>query len=119
MTKPSHFSLIGCLILLCNCAIAQVGTGKTSNVTIGINPEFSYKMLEPNQDLRKVNTLIEARKDSSIQDQSFTIGTSLIAIFDYQQSNTDSKFAYLMRHPTSNNQIGTEVSEAVIHSFQL
>ena len=24
-----------------------------------------------------------------------------------------------MRHPTSNNQIGTEVSEAVIHSFQL
>ena len=42
----------------------------------------------------------------------------MISIFDYQKSNTDSKFAYLMRHPTPKNQIGKDVSEVVIHSFQ-
>lgn len=42
----------------------------------------------------------------------------MISIADYQHSNTDSKFAYLMRHPTSSNQIGEDVSEAVIHSAQ-
>ena len=108
-----------CLMMISNWAIAQ--NIKEDNVTgaIGINSEFSYKMLEPNQDLRKVSILIDERKNGALQDRSLTIGASLISIFDYQKSNTNSKFAYLMRHPTSSNQIGTVVSEAVVHSFQL
>jgi hypothetical protein len=86
--------------------------------TVEFNAEFSYKMLEANQDLRKINILLEERKNSTIKNNGLIIGTSLISIFDYQHSNTDSKFAYLMRHPTSNNQIGKDVSEVVIHSFQ-
>jgi len=43
----------------------------------------------------------------------------MIALADYQKSNTDSKFAYLMRHPTASNKIGMDDSEAVIHSFQV
>lgn len=86
---------------------------------IGINPEFSYKMLDQNQDLRKVNILLDSKKNNLIKNNNLIIGTSLITIFDYQYSNKDSKFGYLMRHPTSSNQIGKEVSEAVIHSFQL
>ncbi len=38
---------------------------------------------------------------------------------DYQKSNTESKFGYLMRHPTDANQRTKTVSEAAIHSAQL
>lgn len=99
--------------------VAQEDSNKKENKgSIGINSEFSYKMLEPNQNLRKVNVLLEEREEGALENKSLTIGVSLISLLDYQRSNTDSKFAYLMRHPTSNNQIGKEVSEAVVHSFQ-
>jgi len=107
------------LLLLSNWAVAQDNKDTISNKIVVINSEFSYKMLEPNQDLRKVNIFIEERKRGAVKNKGLTIGVSLIPLLDFQNSNTDSKFAYLMRHPTSNNQIGTEVSEAVIHSFQL
>ncbi len=106
------------LLLFSHWAVAQDSTSTTKG-SIGINSELSYKMLEPNQDLRKVSLLMDERKAGQLKERSLVIGTSLIAIMDYQQSSVDSKFAYLMRHPTSNNQIGTEVSEAVLHSFQL
>ena len=38
---------------------------------------------------------------------------------NYQSSNRDDKFGYLMRHPTASNQVGRTVSEAAIHSVQL
>ena len=63
--------------------------------------------------------LLEERQKGNLNNQSLIIGTQLITIGDYQKSNRDSKFAYLMRHPTSANQIGNEVSEAVIHSWKL
>lgn len=85
---------------------------------VRINSAFSYKMMEPSQDLRKVDILIDSRKEGIIKNKNLIIGTSLIVLSDYQRSNTESKFAYLMRHPTSANQIGKEVSEAVVHSFQ-
>jgi hypothetical protein len=87
--------------------------------SIGIQSEFSYKMMEQNQDLRKTMILLEQRREGALKNQSLTIGTSLISIVDYQKSNTADKFGYLMRHPTSSNQLGKEVSEVVIHSFQL
>jgi hypothetical protein len=89
------------------------------NKTVTFNSEFTYKMLDQNQDLRKINILLNEKKSGTIKNNSLIIGTSLISIFDYQHSNTDSKFGYLMRHPTANNQIGKDVSEAVIHSFQV
>ncbi|MEE9363431.1 MAG: hypothetical protein V3U92_12610 [Cellulophaga sp.] len=110
-----NFILI--FFLLGNYAIAQE-SNKTIKA-IHFNPEFSYKMLDSNRDLRKVNILLREKEKGTITTKSLLIGTSLISIFDYQKSNTDSKFAYLMRHPTSNNQIGKEVSEVVVHSFQV
>lgn len=104
------------LVLLGNHVFAQNDTNGIN--TVGFNAEYSYKMLDPNQDLRKLNILLEARAKETILPNSLIIGTSLISIFDYQNSNSDSKFAYLMRHPTSSNQIGKDVSEVVIHSFQ-
>ena len=105
------------LLLLGNYALAQIDTIAIKR--IGINPEFSYKMLDQNQNLRKVEILLNSKKNELIKNNNLIIGTSLISIVDYQHSNTDSKFGYLMRHPTANNQIGKDVSEAVIHSFQL
>jgi len=87
--------------------------------TVGFNSEFAYKMLDQNQDLRKVNILLDEKMKGTVKNNRLIIGTSLISIFDYQHSNTDSKFAYLMRMPTASNQIGKDVTEAVIHSFQL
>ncbi len=100
-----------------NYAMAQSSETTINQVTF--NSGFTYKMLEANQDLRKVNVLLEEKQQENIKTNSLVIGTSLISIFDYQSSNTDSKFGYLMRHPTSSNQIGKTVSEVAIHSFQV
>jgi len=107
------------LLLLSNYAIAQKFTETKKSELITINSPFSYKMLEPNQDLRKVKILFEEKEKGQLADKTLIVGASLISILDYQNSNKDSKFAYLMRHPTSKNQIGKVVSEAVIHSFKM
>ena len=86
---------------------------------IGMNSEFSYRMLDQNQNLRKVSILLADRKAGILPQRGMILGSSLIALIDFQHSNTDSKFGYLMRHPTANNQIGKSVSEAVLHSFQV
>lgn len=85
---------------------------------VSLNPEYSYWMLEQNQNLRKINLLLEAKRVGTLTPGQLVIGTSLISLVDYQSSNTDSKFGYLMRHPTAANEVGKYVSEAVIHSFQ-
>ncbi len=108
--------LLTSTIIVGNC---QSTDQKKSNFSLKINSPFSYRMLEPNQNLRKVSILMEEKQKGNLDNSKLIIGTSLIAIGDYQYSNADSKFAYLMRHPTSNNQIGHVVTEAVIHSFQV
>lgn len=114
--KINTKSIILTLIICSTYVFAQ--NDSTSAGVIQFNSEFSYKILEPNQDLRKVKLLLDERQNGTIRSNSLTIGVSLISIIDYQKSNADSKFSYLMRHPTPSNQIGKEVSEVVIHSFQ-
>lgn len=117
--KKATFSTMLFMVSVISTTIAQVSSDSSKNNFIGTNSSFSYKMIEPNENLRKVYIFMEERKEGNIKAGSVVIGSSLIAIGDYQKSNTDSKFGYLMRHPTSSNQIGKEVSEAVLHSFQL
>jgi len=111
------FAIIAFLIM--SPIYSQSVFRKNTKAKIEINSELSAKLLDQNQNLNKVLILAKHRKQLGTQQTGLTIGASLITIVDYQKSNTDSKFGYLMRHPTSNNQIGKEVSEAVIHSFQL
>ncbi len=106
------------LVLISAYAFGQDNNTNTGVSFLEINSDFSYKMLEPNEDLRKVRILMEERKKGVLNDRKLIIGGALIALADYQVSNIDSKFGYLMRHPTATNQIGKEVSEAVLHSFQ-
>ncbi len=112
-------NLVYLFVLLCTGIIAQEDDRISSDPVIGLNAPFSYKMLEANQNLRKVSLLLEERRAGALSESGLVIGSSLIALADFQHSNVDSKFGYLMRHPTTNNQIGNTVSEAVIHSFQL
>ncbi len=114
-----HLFLGLSLLLASNWAMAQNIKIDTTKATVGINSEYSYKMLEPNQDLRKIQILLEERKKGNLQNRSLTIGASVIAIADYQYTNKDSKFAYLMRHPTAANEIGNILTEVALHSFQL
>lgn len=98
---------------------AQDSLQKSQTPVLNLQSHFSYQMMEPIQNLRKVNLFLDGRTAGYLKPKNLIIGASLIAIGDYQQSSHDSKFGYLMRHPTSNNQIGKEVLEAVVHSFQL
>jgi hypothetical protein len=108
------------LLTLCFSSIYGQETIEISEKPIiGLNSELTYQMMEPNQNLRKLEILIDAKSNNEIPNKSLSFGFSMIGIVDYQQSNRDSKFAYLMRHPTSNNAIGKTASEAVLHSAQV
>jgi type II secretory pathway pseudopilin PulG len=93
--------------------------GASSVGVVTTNSAYSYTMLDHTEN---VNTrplvLLQARALDQLT-STLTLGGGITAIADWQSSNRNSKFAYLMRHPTSANQIGEHVSEAVIHSAQL
>lgn len=105
--------------LLCMIVLLALGQSGMEHASIQLNSTLSYRILEPNQDLRKVRVLLEERANQPEMEHGLVLGSSLIALGNFQHSNTDSKFGYLMRHPTSKNQIGHTVSEAVLHSFQI
>ena len=86
---------------------------------VGTNSEYSFKVLDhaENTNTKQLYQL-EARRDGMLQSKP-TLGGQITALANYQKANEDTKFGWLMRHPTSANQIGTTVSEAVIHSANL
>ncbi len=103
---------------------AQAGNLKEdlpNDFFVKINSEYSTIML--NYNTTNINQkqlfLLQERQDGYLKDKSLYIGTRVIGLLDYQNSNVESKFGWLMRHPTSNNQIGKDVSEAVVHSVQV
>lgn len=98
---------------------AQEVEDTKKSVNVGFNSELTYPLMEPNQNLRKLELLIDAKTNGLIPDKSLTFGFSMIGIANYQHTNRDSKFSYLMRHPTSANQIGENASEIVLHSSQV
>ena len=86
---------------------------------IGTNADYSYEVLDHTENTNtKQLRQLEALRDGELKSR-VTIGGNITALTNYQKSNTDSKFGWLMRHPTSANQFGKEVSEAVIHSVNL
>jgi len=87
-------------------------------VSVKTNHKYAFDMLDHTKDInQKQMTLLKYRQAGELG-KGLTIGGSVTPIMNYQKSNTDSKFAYLMRHPTANNQLGKNVSEAVIHAAQ-
>ena len=83
---------------------------------IGTNSEYAFAILDHTENITtRPLVLLEAQQDGLL-DNRVTISGQVTAIANYQWTDTDSQFGYLMRHPTSNNQLGSHVSEAVLHS---
>ena len=81
---------------------------------------FGYDVLDPTTEInRKQRLILERRNDGTLAPDSLHVHGAVTAIANYQRSNRNDKFGYLMRHPTAKNQVGDRVSEATIHSAQL
>jgi len=101
-------------------AKSSAGADSQSDKVVRINHKFSYDMLDPTTNInRKQLLLLQNKKSGEIATNSVYLGGAVTPIVDYNKSNTDSKFGYLMRHPTANNQRTKTVSEALVHSAQL
>ena len=86
---------------------------------VGVSSETSFKILDHAEHTNtKPLKQLQARAKGKTPNK-VTLGGGITALATYQRSNRDSKFGYLMRNPTSANQIGQDVSEAVVHSAQL
>ncbi|MCY4589379.1 MAG: SPOR domain-containing protein [Alphaproteobacteria bacterium] len=82
--------------------------------------KFGYNVLDPTTEInRKQRLILERRHDGTLAPDSLHVHGAVTAIANYQSSNRNDKFGYLMRHPTARNQVGDTVSEATIHSAQL
>lgn len=119
MKRTITFTL--CLLFLFQCPVlfSQQVQGEKNESLVGLNSDLSGKMMDPSHYIRKSSLLLDEKKAGNIRDRQLVLGASIIGLMDYQKSNMDDKFGYLMRHPTSNNQIGNTVTEAVLHSFQV
>ena len=87
---------------------------------VRVDPEFGYAILDPTTDInRKQRLVLDRRRDGTLAPDTVHVQGAVTAIANFQSSNRDDKFGYLMRHPTASNQVGDTVSEATIHSAQL
>ena len=81
--------------------------------------KFGYDILDPTTGInRKQRLILQRRNDGTLAPDSLYVHGAVTAIANYQRSNRNDKFGYLMRHPTAKNQVGDTVSEATIHSAQ-
>lgn len=119
--KPQHEDECGSNVSSCTHHRHHKGEKKSFMDYIKFNPEYSRIMLNENTTLinRKQLYLLQSRESGFIDSHSFYIGARAIGLLDYQTSNVNNKFGWLMRHPTANNHIGKDVSEAVLHSVQI
>ena len=86
---------------------------------VGSNAAYNFKLLDHSRDTNTKQLVQLKALNSGQLPQRIIFGGQVTALVNYQNSTVDTKFGWLMRHPTSSNQIGTTVSEAVIHSSNL
>jgi hypothetical protein len=95
------------------------GARNVSSSLVGTNAEYSFKVLD-HAEMTNTKQLYQLQALSNgMLGSKLTLGGQVTALVNYQDANENSKFGWLMRHPTSNNQIGTSSSEAVIHSANI
>lgn len=100
----------------------EKATNETDNKPtnfVGANAEYSYKVLDHAENTNTKQLFkLQSMRDGKL-DSVLTLGGQVTGLANIQRANEDSKFGWLMRHPTSSNQIGKNASEAVIHSANL
>jgi len=84
---------------------------------VGTNGSYAYGMLDHAENVNsKPLVQLEALRDGELTDR-VTLSGQVTAIANYQWSDTDDKFGYLMRHPTANNQLGPSGSNNIHNIF--
>lgn len=100
-------------------AEAHGDAGAASGGFVGFNPAYGFRVLDHAEGVNSKPLLIlETIQDGGLND-TVTLSGSVTVLANYQSSNRNSKFAWLMRHPTSANQFGNHASEIVAHSAYL
>lgn len=75
---------------------------------VATNSEYRFKVLDHAESTNtKQLYQLEALRDGLLQSR-LTLGGQVTALANYQKANEDTKFCWLIRHPTSANQIGTK-----------
>ncbi|MBX7528202.1 hypothetical protein K3146_11160 [Qipengyuania sp. 1NDH10] len=83
---------------------------------LGTNAAYAFAMLDHAENVNSKPLMqLSALQEGELPDR-VTLSGGITAIANWQFASSDSKFGYLMRHPTSNNQLGDNVSEFVLHS---
>lgn len=100
--------------------VGSLSQSRAENASyVSLSHDYSYHMLDPTTDINRKQAYFLRSKADGLTGERVILGGALTPIMNYQESNTESKFGYLMRHPTSSNQRTKTVSEAVIHSAQI
>jgi hypothetical protein len=102
---------------------ANIGKATASNSLpngstnwVGTNAAHSFAVLDHAENTNTKQRLqLRVRQNGELTSK-LTLGGQITALANYQDANESTRFGWLMRHPTSSNQIGTSASEAVIHS---
>lgn len=85
---------------------------------VGLSQDYSFAVLDHAEGINRRQLIqLQAMQNGELENR-VTLSGGVTVLANYQRSNSDTKFGWLMRHPTSNNQIGEEVSEMVVHSAQ-
>ena len=93
--------------------------GGTANY-LRIDSDYGYEILDATTNINnKQRLILDRRRQGFLAPDTVHVQGAVTAVADYQTSNQADTFGYLMRHPSASNQVGTEVSEATIHSVQL
>lgn len=94
-------------------------SGASSANFVSIASDYNFKVLDHAENTNTKQLLQLRALQSEELNGVITLGGQVTALANYQEANEDTKFGWLMRHPTAANQIGTNVSEAVVHSANL
>ncbi len=90
------------------------------SLPVFFNTNYAYDMLDDATNInRKQLLLLRSRQEGLLKNKSFYLSAGGTFIGDTQVSNRTDKFGYLMRHPTSANQVGKQSSELLIHNAKL
>lgn len=107
------------VIMAVAAAAIMIPAESRSERLVGTSPEYSYDMLDHTRlTNRKIMRQMTAMESGELRN-NVTFGGNFIGLINYQRADSESKFGYLMRHPTSNNQREKDASEAVVHSANL
>ncbi len=87
---------------------------------VRVDSAYTYRILDETTEInRKQLVLLQMKASGLLKNRQMYFGADMNVIADVQDTNTPTKFGYLMRHPTAKNHGGSSVSELVIHGTQL